>query len=380
MSLRTVCSALFRQPGSARERRGQTERADGGADPRARRRVGDDAAAGRARGRRLPRGALRRAPEGGRRRPGSAEPDPPGRRPRHPPAVPRRGCGHHDDEHLHGDADRPGRLRARGRGSRPERRGRSAGAAGRGRGRRPLRRRLARAAERDPFALPEGRRSRLPPRHLRPGRRGVRGADRGPPRGRRRLASDRDDLRHAERQGGDRGRARRCAGAAALDLGDDRRPVRQDALRPDGRGVLDRDRAREAVRRRRQLLARRQGDAAARRRAGADRDDATRAATRTPACRTPSAATTSVRTTRLACCAPSRQRASSTSSAAAAARRPTTSGRSRPPSRDSPPDRSRNARRVRASAAWSHSRSGRTPASSWSASARTSPARPASGG
>ena len=67
---------------------------------------------------------------------------------------------------------------------------------------------------------------------------------RGLARGRRRPAPDRDDLRHAEREGGDRGRARRRARAAALDLGHDRRPLRPDALGPDGRGVLDRDRAR----------------------------------------------------------------------------------------------------------------------------------------
>ena len=45
---------------------------------------------------------------------------------RHPPRLPRRRRRHHDDEHLHGDLDRPGRLRARGRRLRDERRGRAA--------------------------------------------------------------------------------------------------------------------------------------------------------------------------------------------------------------------------------------------------------------
>ena len=83
-------------------------------------------------------------------------------------------------------------------------------------------------------------------------------------RRRRRPAPDRDDLRHAEREGCDRGSARRRARVAALDLGHDRRPLRPDALGPDGRGVLDRDRARATADRGRQLLARREGDAPAR--------------------------------------------------------------------------------------------------------------------
>ncbi len=62
-------------------------------------------------------------------------------------------------------------------------------------------------------------------------------------RGRRRPAADRDDLRHAQREGGDRRRPRGRAGPAAVDLGHDRRPERAHPLRPDRRGVLALDRA-----------------------------------------------------------------------------------------------------------------------------------------
>ena len=48
-----------------------------------------------------------------------------------PRALPRRRRRHHDDEHLHGDLDRPGRLRARERRLRAERRGRADRARGR---------------------------------------------------------------------------------------------------------------------------------------------------------------------------------------------------------------------------------------------------------
>ena len=79
---------------------------------------------------------------------------------------------------------------------------------------------------------------------------------------RRRPAPDRDDLRHAEREGRDRRRAGGRARAAALDLVHRDRPQRPQPLRPDGRGVLDLGRARAAADRRRQLLARRARDAA----------------------------------------------------------------------------------------------------------------------
>ncbi len=100
---------------------------------------------------------------------------------------------------------------------------------------------------------------------LRRGPRRVRRADRGAGRGRRRPAAHRDDLRHAQREGRDRRGPRRRARPAAVDLGHHRRPVRPHAVRPDRRGVLELDRARQAAGRRRELLAGREGDAPARR-------------------------------------------------------------------------------------------------------------------
>ena len=77
-----------------------------------------------------------------------------------------------------------------------------------------VRRRLGRPAERHPVAVPAGRGPGVPGGHLRPGPGRVRRADRGAGRGRRRPAADRDDLRHAQREGrdrrGPRGRARTC--------------------------------------------------------------------------------------------------------------------------------------------------------------------------
>ena len=118
----------------------------------------------------LPRRALPRPPARRRRRPRPAQPDAAGHRARRPPRVPRGRRRHHDDEHLHGDVDRPGRLRARGRGLRDERRGRAARPAGGRRGRRPLRRRLGRPAERHALALAAGRRPGVPRGHVRRGR------------------------------------------------------------------------------------------------------------------------------------------------------------------------------------------------------------------
>ena len=96
---------------------------------------------------------------------------------------------------------------------------------------------------------------------------------RGLRRGRRRPAADRDDLRHAEREGGDRGRARDVApGAAALDLGHGRRPLaaarsRARRSRRSGSSIEHADPLIVGD----QLLARRDGDAAVRRRARAAR-------------------------------------------------------------------------------------------------------------
>ena len=129
---------------------------------------------------------------------------------------------------------------------------------------------------------------------------------RGAARRRRRPAADRDDLRHAEREGGDRRRARGRAGAAALDLVHDRRPLA--AARSPGRrsrrsGL---DRARRAADRRRQLLARRARDAAVRRRRSrAIATDLRLVPSERRACRTRSAATTSSPTTPARSCASS---------------------------------------------------------------------------
>ena len=157
---------------------------------------------------------------------------------------------------------------------------------------------------------PQGRRPRLPRLDLRRGRRGVRAPDPGPARGRGGPAPDRDRLRHAEREGGDRRRAGRCAGAAALALVHRGRQERPQPLRPDGRGVLDLRRARAAARRRRQLLAGGGRDASVRRGPRGDRARRGLRATRTRACRTSSDCTTSSRRTRAGSSASSRGTAS----------------------------------------------------------------------
>ena len=131
------------------------------ADRRARRRLGRAAAGPRADRGAVARRALRRprARRQGRSRP--AEPHAPGARRVDPPRLPRGRRRHDDDEHVHGDLDRPGRLRARARRARDEPRGRAHRPARRRRARR-LRRGLGRAAERHALALAEGRRPRLP--------------------------------------------------------------------------------------------------------------------------------------------------------------------------------------------------------------------------
>jgi hypothetical protein len=86
---------------------------------------------------------------------------------------------------------------------------------------------------------PRRQRPRLPRDHLRRARRRLPGADRGADRGRRRPAAGRDDLRHAQRQGRDRRHRRRVArrtsrhAAAGDDLGHDHRPLGPHAVRPD---------------------------------------------------------------------------------------------------------------------------------------------------
>ncbi len=162
---------------------------------------------------------------------------------------------HHDDEHVHGDVDRPGRLRARGRRLRDERRRR----AHRARGRRPTASSPARSA-RSTSRSRSARASTTPASA--------------------RTRSTQVDETYAEQirglaEGGvdlllietifDTLNAK-AAIAAAREVApelplwisrDDRRPLRPHALGPDDRGVLDLDRARRPADRRRQLLARR---------------------------------------------------------------------------------------------------------------------------
>ncbi len=136
----------------------------------------------------------------------------------------------------------------------------------------PVRRRLGRAAERDAVAVAASGGSGVPGGDVRPGLRRLRRADPGAGRGRGRPAADRDDLRHPQRQGRDRRRPRCRPAAAAVDLGDHRRPERPNAVGADRRRVLELDRTRRAAGGRGELLAGRRGDAPAPGRAVAVRD------------------------------------------------------------------------------------------------------------
>ena len=133
--------------------------------------------------------------------------------------------------------------------------------------------RFDRPAQRLALGVAARRRPDVPLAHVRPGRRDLRGADSRARRGRRRPAPDRDDLRHAEREGRRRRCARRRPRRPALDLVHRDRQERPQPLRPDRRGVLGVDRARRAADRRRQLLARRDRDAPVRRGPRAARTD-----------------------------------------------------------------------------------------------------------
>ena len=110
--------------------------------------------------------------------------------------------------------------------------------------------------EPDALAVTPRERAGVPDGLVRPDGRGVRGADPWARRRRHRPAADRDDLRHAERQGGDRGGERRGARRAAHDLGHDHRPERPDALGADRGRVLALDHPRGTLQRRRELRAR----------------------------------------------------------------------------------------------------------------------------
>ena len=107
------------------------------------------------------------------------------------------------------------------------------------------------------------RRPRCPERPVRRSRGGLRRGRRWAGRGRRGPPRRRDDLRHAQCEGGDL-RHRRALRAARVppatdDLGHDHRRQRPDAVGPDPRGVLALDPPRSSVQRRAQLRARGEG-------------------------------------------------------------------------------------------------------------------------
>ena len=133
----------------------------------------------------------------------------------------------------------------------------------------------------------------VPDAHLRRGEGRLRRADARARRGRRRPAPARDDLRHAEREGGDRRRARERA--RRCRSGSRRRSSTAPAGRSPGQTIeafWALGRARRAADRRHQLLARRARDAPLRRRARAARAVPRERAPERRASRTPSAATT----------------------------------------------------------------------------------------
>ena len=109
-----------------------------------------------------------------------------------------------------------------------------------------IRGRLGRPAERDAVDVGAGRRPGVPRGDLRRGVRRLCRADARARRGRRRSVPDRDRVRHAQREGGDRGGPGGRAGGAARRVADGRGSQRADALGADGGGVLGLDRARAA--------------------------------------------------------------------------------------------------------------------------------------
>ena len=96
------------------------------ADPRARRRDGDDDPAPQADRGRLPRRAVQGSSARSRGNNDLLIADAARRHRRDPPPVPRGRRRHHRDQHLQQHADRAGRLRSRALGLRAERRGRAA--------------------------------------------------------------------------------------------------------------------------------------------------------------------------------------------------------------------------------------------------------------
>ena len=136
-----------------------------------------------------------------------------------------------------------------------------------------LRRRRARADQPHRVDLAGRRQSGLPRHHLRSAAQGLRRAGARAADRRRRPAADRDDLRHAQRQGRDLRHRRAVRGARRRRAGDDlrhhHRPLRAAAVGPDAGGVLERGAARLAGLGRTELRARRRADARAYRRHGA---------------------------------------------------------------------------------------------------------------
>ena len=216
------------------------------------------------------------------RRAGQQRPAQHHRSPRSSPAIHREyldaGADLIETNTFNANAHLAGRLRHAGPRLRAQR-GRGRGSPARVRLRRP-----ARTPDRPRYVVgalgPTSRTASISPDVNDPGARnvtydelvdGLPGAGRRAGRRRRRRAADRDDLRHAQRQGGDLRAGDAVRGARPPLAGDDlrhhHRRLRAHALRPGHRGVLALGAARPAAARRPQLRARRQGDAALRRRA-----------------------------------------------------------------------------------------------------------------
>ena len=268
-----------------RNARRPTRRPSRDADPRPRRRDGDDDPAAPADGGRFPRRAVQGPPARSARQQRPAGADAARRHRRHPSRIPRRRQRHHRDQHVQQHGDRAGRLRARAAGLRAEPRGREAGAGGvrrvhgEGSVAAALRRRRDGADQPHPVDLARRQQPGVPRDDVRRAARGVQGTGARPDRRRLRSAAARDDRRHAEREGRDRrdrGALRRTPNperrtAAADDFRDDHRSQRPDAVGADDRRVLGVDRARQALQRRHQLRARRARHAAVPRGPGAHR-------------------------------------------------------------------------------------------------------------
>ena len=159
-------------------------------------------------------------------------------------AVSRGRRRHHRDQFVQRDDDRAGRLRARAVRVRAERRGREAREAGRRQmddpGQAALRRRRDGADEQDAVDFARRQRPGVPRGHLRPDEGRVRRTGARAHRRRRRRAADRNDHRHAQRQGGAaRGVRSRSRGEGAdHPVGDHHRSQRPHAVGTDHRRVL----------------------------------------------------------------------------------------------------------------------------------------------